>query len=168
MEEKDKNEIITRDDKYNQKLNALVDEAIDIEDPDHLNNIIAMFNQNIAKKNMARIVKNIGILDSATDEALKRVLNSPEKISDKDLIAYINVFQKANDGYTNTLNGVSSQPTIQVNQNNISLDNSPKFTEESSKKILDIINSLMVQPTKEEQQLDEVEIVDEEETLNDK
>ena len=56
MEDKDKNEIITRDDKYNQKLNALVDEAIDVEDQDHLNNIIAMFNQNIAKKNMEKFL----------------------------------------------------------------------------------------------------------------
>ena len=34
MEDKDKNEIITRDDKYNQKLNELVDEAIDIDECD--------------------------------------------------------------------------------------------------------------------------------------
>lgn len=140
----------------------LVENAMDIDDSEQLKRVRALFNQNIAKKNMLRLLKVGNVLDVATDEVFKRLLNNPDKISDGDLAKFYGILQKAMQGYQESINGIGENPVIQINNQTINVDK-PQLTSESNKRVLDAINLLMSlkTDTQESSTVEDVEVVDE-------
>ena len=142
----------------------LVEDVLEVDDTEQLKRATALFNQNMAKKNMLRLLKVGNILDAATDEVMKRILNKPENISDKDLATFYTMLQKASSGYQDSINGIGENPVIQINNQTINVDK-PQLSSESNQRVMDAINLLMKlstnQTTPVAPKVDEVEVVEE-------
>ena len=125
-------------------IKEIVENAVDINDDEQMKQIIRMFNQNIAKKNMNRIVKFNNLLDQIGDVAYERIATNPGLIEDKDVIAYIKAFQDVLDKSRNTVNTIQELPPITLTQNNNTLvvnngDATEQFSPEARQRILDMV-----------------------------
>lgn len=151
----------TKESELVKKTQELVDSILDVDNSEELKRATALFNQNIAKKNMLRLLKVGNVLDIATDEVMRRLLNAPEHIANKDLASFYTMLQKATNGYQESINGIGENPVIQINTINM---DKPQLSPESAQRVLDAYN-LWMQFTKtptETEQTDEVEVIEEE------
>ena len=153
----------TKESKLIDRTKELVESSFDVENSEELKQIVALFNQNIAKKNMLRMLKVGTVLDATTDEMMKRILNDTENIPHKDLVSMYTALQKATIGYQESINGIGNNPVITINNQTINVD-TPQFSSESSKKILDTIELLknMSLDSLQTEEVDDIEVVDEE------
>lgn len=152
----------TKESQLVDKTQKLVEDILDVDNSEELKRATALFNQNIAKKNMLRLLKVGNVLDIATDEVMKRMLNNPDDISNKDLASFLTILQKASTGYQDSINGIGENPVIQINNPTINMDK-PQFSDESKKRILDTVDlfTKMAYSVQGTEQMEEAEIVDE-------
>lgn len=152
----------TKESQLVERTKQLVEGIMDVEDSDELKRVTALFNQNLAKKNMLRLLKVGNVLDVATDEVMKRLLNDPDNISDGDLAKFYAMLQKASTGYLESINGIGENPVISITNQTINVDK-PALTSESQQRVLDAYNLLMKMSkgAQETKKMDEVEIVEE-------
>lgn len=99
----------------------IINQITKTNDTDELKQLTAMFNLNMAKKNMMRLLKLSGLLDVLSETAIERVNNHPDEITNKELIDYLNVIQTLIDKSTKNVDEATTNvPVIQINtQNNI-------------------------------------------------
>lgn len=141
------NEII-KDKNYqlDTKSESIVSDIIDTDNTDDLKALTNMFNINMAKKNMLRLLKLNGLLDSLSDVAVERLQNNPDEITNKELMEYLNVVQNLIDKSTKTVDTVNTAPVIQINtQNNVLVTSdgeSLNLSKESRDKVLDVVAQL--------------------------
>lgn len=153
----------SNEDKLNLATKDIVNEAIVETDDEKLKRMVSVFNQHIMKKRMLRSLKVSDGLERATDEVVNRVTNAPNHISDKDLAKYMELLHKMENGYQESIDGISEKPIININPqtNNVIV---PSVSDESSKRILEAVALAMEIATQPQtQEVEEVEIVDEEE-----
>ena len=136
------------------------------KDPNKIKDITYLFNQNISKKNMVRVNSLNNIMDRLTDEVGKRIVFDADSIKNEDLVKFINAIQKAIEGSEKTINGVSEQPTIQINpttNNNIVVDSLGLTSKESRDKVMDIVNAILKGELNndEPKEVEEIEVVEE-------
>lgn len=141
------NEII-KDKNYqlDTKSESIVSDIIDTDNTDDLKTLTNMFNINMAKKNMLRLLKLNGLLDSLSDVAVERLQNNPDEITNKELMEYLNVVQNLIDKSTKTVDTVNTAPVIQINtQNNVLVTGdgeSLNLSKESRDRVLDVVAQL--------------------------
>ena len=141
------NEII-KDKNYqlDTKSESIVSDIIDTDNTDDLKALTNMFNINMAKKNMLRLLKLNGLLDSLSDVAVERLQNNPDEITNKELMEYLNVVQNLIDKSTKTVDTVNTAPVIQINtQNNVLVTGdgeSLNLSKESRDRVLDVVAQL--------------------------
>lgn len=145
MEDKDLNELITDAELTeisNDKIKDIVSQAITSNEVDN-KDFTYLFNQELARRNMLRMLKLSNLLDNLSDEAVRRIQHG--NVSDKALVGYINAIQKLFDTSYNQINKVSElQPQIQVQKtqtNNLVIMQNP-MTPESRDKVLSFINKI--------------------------
>ena len=128
------------------KSESIVSDIIDTDNTDDLKALTNMFNINMAKKNMLRLLKLNGLLDSLSDVAVERLQNNPDEITNKELMEYLNVVQNLIDKSTKTVDTVNTAPVIQINtQNNVLVTGdgeSLNLSKESRDRVLDVVAQL--------------------------
>lgn len=107
-----------------------------------LEDIVAVFNLDIAKKNLLRSAVYSDMVDKVIEEMSKRVEKTPGQFSNKELLDYMNALQAQLS--KNTLEN-KELPNIAIQQNIVNV-NSPlsSFDRESKDKMRDVLKSILM------------------------
>lgn len=128
-----------------EKSLDLVVNAINEENNEELKDLTNLFNQNILKKNMLRVLKFNGLLDKLGDEAMYRIENNPDSISDKELSGYMRTIQGIIDSSSKNVNSIPETLPIQpVTNNNITINTGEGgLNRESREKVLNVVEAIL-------------------------
>lgn len=121
----------------------LTEQIIKEKDPGKLQDLTNLFKQNQLKKNLVRSNRLNNLLEVIDDEVIMRVSTSPEQISNKDLLGYMNSTQQA---IQNSFSVYEQLPTIQVNtiENNVNI-NSDHLSKESRAVVMNKVKDILAQ-----------------------
>ena len=111
---------------------------------------IALFNQSMRKKHMARLLKLSGLSDKVIDLALDRLESGD--LEDKDVIGYMRAIQQMMDSSNNIVNKVPENLPIQVNngqQNNITINAGDGLNREQRENVLNIVSKIIENASKD-------------------
>jgi hypothetical protein len=130
------------------KLDAqIVDTANKIlngDSPESTKDLVSLFNWEMSRKNVARILKLNGLLDNVTDQMALRLEHRADQFSNDDLLDYMKTLQGAVDSSYKQLNQVEEPPMI-VQQTNtqINVNLNDVFDRDSKQRILDAVNAML-------------------------
>ena len=107
-----------------------------------LEEIVAIFNLDIAKKNLLRSAVYSDMVDKVIDEMSKRVEKTPGQFSNKELLDYMNALQAQLS--KNTIEN-KELPNIAIQQNIVNV-NSPlsEFDRDSKDKMRDVLKAILM------------------------
>ena len=124
----------------------IVDKIISETDPNAVKDLTQLFNMNLSKKSLVRLLKLNDLYDKVNDQAIERFEKRPDEISNKDLLDYMQVLQNSIEKAQRNLQGIGEQPTIQITQNtntvNIGND-ATKITKESKDRVFDFVRKVI-------------------------
>lgn len=125
--------------------------------PESTKDLVSLFNWNMSRKNVARILKLNGLLDNVTDQMALRLEHRADQFSNDDLLDYMKTLQGAVDSSYKQLNQVEETPMI-VHQSNtqINVNLLDDFDRDAKARIL-----AAVQATLEASKKQPIEIIEE-------
>lgn len=128
------------------KLDTLVENILDEQDPNKTKDLVDLFNWNISKKNIVRLQKLNNLYDSITDQMVERVDKRADQFSNSDLLDYVKTIQTAIDTNTKNLSQIQEPPLI-INQTNtqINLNLADQFDKEAKQRILAAVQATLQQ-----------------------
>ena len=131
------------------KLNNLIEDIMEEEDPNKTKDLVNLFNWHMSKKNILRINKLNDLYDSITDQMVERVDKRADQFSNSDLLDYVKTIQSAIDINTKNLSSVQEAPLI-FNQNNtqINVNVADSFDSEAKARILAAVQATLEQANK--------------------
>lgn len=123
----------------------LAQKVIDEQDLDKTKDLLNLFNLNMAKKNVLRIMKLNNLLDMISDNAIERFEKRSDEFSNKDLLDFMQVTQLAIERAQKNLNLVDETPAIVINNqtNQLNIDSSDSLSRESKAKISAAIQAIL-------------------------
>ena len=128
----------------NEATQDLAQQVIDEKDVDRTKDLVQLFNLNVAKKNVIRILKLNGLLDSVSDTMIDRFEKHPGEFSNEDLLKYMQVIQQSIDNANKNLNLVDQTQAITLNQNNqVNVNIIDTFDRDSKERIADAIKAIL-------------------------
>jgi len=111
---------------------------------EELKDVTNLFNLNITKKEMARVMQQSELYDLVLQQAGDRLRKRPDELSTKDLIDYMNAFRGNIDKTQSYIDKVENNPTIQVNNDNkkvvVNINN---LNRDASEEVLEVVNTLL-------------------------
>lgn len=119
----------------------IADEIIKETDTKKLKDLTYLFNLNLTKKNVLRVLKLNTLLDKVSDQMLERFEKKPGEFSNSDLINYLQVTQNAIDRANKSINLIDENPAITLNQVNINVTDN--LSRESRTKIADAVKAIL-------------------------
>lgn len=126
------------------KTSQIAHDIIKEDNVDTIKDLTHLFNLNQAKKNVIRLMKLNGLLDTVSDKIIERFEKYPDNFSNEDLIKYLQVTENAIDKANKNLSLVDDTPIIQVNHNNqVNVNLIDTCDKESKERILDFVNSVL-------------------------
>lgn len=141
------NDLVTTeelDNMIDEKSLELVVKSINQDNNDEVKDLTHLFNQNILKKNMLRVLKYNGLLDMLGDEALERIKNNPESISDKELAGYMRTIQGIIDSASKNISTIPETLPIQPVTNNITINTGESgLNRDSREKVLNVVEAIL-------------------------
>ena len=163
MEEENKLVPKSSSDLVAEQSNELVNQIaeVQVDDVDKMKQLIAMFNLVQQKKNVIRILKYNGLLDSLADQMEARIGKKADEFSNEDVIKYVQTISGAIDKASAQLKLVDETPPIQINKGNtvnINL-NSTELNREERERVAEVIKQLM-QNTNTNQRDDDIIVED--------
>ena len=158
-------EIIPVKSNMNNKINELVENILDEQDPNKTKDLVELFNWNMSKKNILRIQKLNDLYDSITDQMVERVDKRADQFSNSDLLDYVKTIQGAIDVNTKNLAQVQEPPLI-VQQTNtqINVNVVDSFDREAKERILAAVQATLAQASTKTEKDDPIVIEVEEGT----
>lgn len=140
------------------KINTLVSEIMEEQDPSKTKDLVDLFNWNISKKNISRLQKLNDLYDSVTDQMVERVSKRADQFTNGDLIDYVKTIQGAIDTNTKNLSQVQEPPLI-VQQHNtqINVNVSDSFDREAKARILSAVQATLQQAKQPSIEVDDTE-----------
>lgn len=126
------------------KTVQIAKQILEEEDVDAIKDLTHLFNLNQAKKNVMRIMKLNGLLDTVSDKIIERFEKYPDNFNNADLLNYLQVTQNAIDKANKNLSLVDDTPVIQVNntsQVNVNIVDS--YDRDSKERVLAAIKSII-------------------------
>lgn len=128
------------------KIDSLVTDILDEQDPNKTKDLVDLFNWNISKKNVARIQKLNTLYDSITDQMTERVTKRADQFSNSDLLDYVKTIQSAIDVNTKNLSQVQEPPLIVQNNNTqINVNVVDALSKDSKERILRAVQATLEQ-----------------------
>ena len=123
----------------------LAQKVIDEQDLDKTKDLLNLFNLNMAKKNVLRIMKLNNLLDMISDNAIERFEKRSDEFSNKYLLDFMQVTQLAIERAQKNLNLVDETPAIVINNqtNQLNIDSSDSLSRESKAKISAAIQAIL-------------------------
>lgn len=148
-----------------EKTSLIAQNIINEEDVDKIKDLTHLFNLNQAKKNVLRVMKLNGLLDTVSDKIIERFEKYPDNFSSADLLNYLQVTQNAIDKANKNLSLVEDTPVIQINQNNqVNLNVIDSYDRESKERVMEFIKSVLAQSNSVDEAVDFIEIKEEVDT----
>lgn len=143
-----------------QKELSIVDKSKELADTimkennvDKVKDLTALFNLNQQKKNILRILKFDGLLDSISDQMEERFAKRANEFSNSDLVEYLKAIQQAMEKTQKTVDLVSETPPIQFNQQNVNIeinDSIGSLDADEKERISDAIKAILGRMSKDE------------------
>ena len=148
-----------------EKTLQIAQTIINEEDVDKIKDLTHLFNLNQAKKNVIRVMKLNGLLDTVSDKIIERFEKYPDNFSSADLLNYLQVTQNAIDKANKNLSLVEETPVIQVNHNNqVNLNIIDSYDRDSKERVMEFIKSVLAQSDSIDEAVDYIEIKEEVDT----
>ncbi len=121
----------------------LANQILQEKDPDKTKDLVALFNYNISKKNVSRLLKLNNLYDSVSDQMVLRFQTRADQFSNADLLDYMKVIQGAIDTSSKNLSQTEEPPTIVQNNTQINVNIVDQFDRESKERILNAIQATL-------------------------
>lgn len=121
----------------------IAQQVIDEEDLDKTKDLVALFNWNMSKKNVARLLKLNNLFDAVSDQMVERFIKKPDQFSNSDLLDYLKTVQGAIDSSSKALSQTEEPPVIVQNNTQININNAESFNRESRAKIADAVFAIL-------------------------
>ena len=128
----------------NSDIEKTAQSILDENDLDKVKDLTHLFNLNQAKKNVVRIMKLNGLMDTVADKIIERFEKYPDNFSNAELLSYLQVTQNTIEKASKSLELIDETPTIQFNNNtqvNVSIIDS--LDRESKARVADVIRSIL-------------------------
>ncbi len=136
------------------KSKELADIIMKENNVDKVKDLTALFNLNQQKKNILRILKFDGLLDSISDQMEERFAKRANEFSNSDLVEYLKAIQQAMEKTQKNVDTVSEMPPIQVNQqNNVNIeinDSIGSLDADEKERISDAIKAILGRMSKDD------------------
>ena len=127
-----------------EKVTSLVNEVLEEPDVSKTKDLISLFNWNMSKKNMLRILKLNTLYDDVTDQMIKRFAYKPDQFSNDDLINYMKTVQGAITSSSKMVEEMEEPaPAIIQNNTQINVNVGESFSRESRERILAAIQATL-------------------------
>lgn len=126
--------------------NELVSKILTENDSKQIKDLTSLFNLNIKKKNILRLLKLNDLLDNVNNTVIERVNKRSDELTMKELIDILTTTQSIIEKTNKTIEGINEDTFIQLNQQNLNINlnnNTADIDEESRKKILDVVNNIL-------------------------
>lgn len=137
-------EMVVDSSKLDAQIVETANKILNGDSPESTKDLVSLFNWNMSRKNVARILKLNGLLDNVTDQMAVRLENRADQFSNDDLLDYMKTLQGAVDSSYKQLNQVEEPPMIvqQTNtQINVNLGND--FDRDAKQRILDAVQAVL-------------------------
>lgn len=122
----------------------LAQQILDEDNVDKVRDLTNLFNLNIKKRNVMRVLKMNNLLDKVTDQVIERFEKNPHNFSNEDLLKYMQATENAIDRADKNLNLIEETPAIQLTQHNqVNINMQPEFNRESRQKITDTVQMIL-------------------------
>lgn len=127
-----------------EKVTSLVNEVLEEPDVSKTKDLISLFNWNMSKKNMLRILKLNNLYDDVTDQMIKRFAYKPDQFSNDDLLNYMKTVQTAITSSSKMIEEIEEPaPAIIQNNTQINVNVGESFSRESRERILAAIQATL-------------------------
>lgn len=147
-----------------QKTTQIAQEIINEDDIDTIKDLTHLFNLNQAKKNVIRVMKLNGLLDTVSDKIIERFEKYPDNFSSADLLNYLQVTQNAIDKANKNLSLVEETPVIQVNHNNqVNVNIIDNYDRDSKERVMEAIKAILAKSNS----IEEAEFIEIKEEVDD-
>lgn len=156
-------ELIVSTQDLDLKTSKIAQEIINEDDVDTIKDLTHLFNLNQAKKNVIRVMKLNGLLDTVSDKIIERFEKYPDNFSSADLLNYLQVTQNAIEKANKNLSLVEDTPVIQVNHNNqVNVNIIDSYDRDSKERVMEAIKAILSKSSENEP--DYIEIKEEDDT----
>lgn len=130
---------------------GIAQEILKETDYDKSKQLLDLFNVNIAKKNVLRMLKLSKLLDKVDDETVRRMVERPDSITTKELMDLMTLLQNSIDKIHQSVEDAKdTQTTIQWNQQNnstininVNKDGEQGLNRDSRAKVVDFIQKIL-------------------------
>lgn len=121
----------------------IAQQVVNEEDLDKTKDLVALFNWNMSKKNVARLLKLNDLFDAVSDQMVERFTKKPDQFSNSDLLDYLKTVQGAIDSSSKALSQTEEPPVIVQNNTQININAPEAFNRESRAKIADAVFAIL-------------------------
>lgn len=126
------------------KTKDIAQQILDTDDIDKVKDLTNLFNLNIQKRNVMRVVKMNELLDNVTDKIAERFEKTPDNFTNDDLLKYVQVTENSIEKANKNLNLVEETPAIQLQQNNqVNINIGTSLDRESRVKVTDAVQAIL-------------------------
>lgn len=126
------------------KTKDIAQQILDTDDIDKVKDLTNLFNLNIQKRNVMRVVKMNELLDNVTDKVAERFEKTPDNFTNDDLLKYMQVTENSIEKANKNLNLVEETPAIQLQQNNqVNINIGTSLDRESRTKVTDAVQAIL-------------------------
>lgn len=149
-------------------INSLAQQVIDEGDVDKTKDLVALFNWNLSKKNVARLLKLNNLFDAVSDQMVERFEKKPDQFSNSDLLDYMKAVQGAIDSSSKYLSETEEPPAI-VNNTQINVNVVDTIDKDSKERITSAVQAILkkfTQPDVEVEYEDKTDVVVTDQTDN--
>lgn len=176
MEKEDKslteNRVKEMDSSLKESARDVAIEIANEQNPDRLKQLVQLFNLNISKKNVARVLTYDELLDHISDQMMERLDKRADEFSNADLITYLKVMNDSRDRAAKSLSQIDEAPVINLNQINntvnIGTGGQSELDRESRERVMSAVSAYLKR-LQQDQDVHEVEftnITSEDENIN--
>ena len=130
-------------DTIKSEIKDITNKALNETDINKTNELISLFNWNMSKKNLARVMKLDSLFDSITDQIALRVEKKPDQFSNDELLNYMKSVQNAIDASSKIVAHIEEPPAIITNNTQINVNVGDSFSRESRERILAAIKATL-------------------------
>lgn len=120
----------------------LIERLENAKSQEEVKELVDLFNLTLTKSEMKRALRNDEWLNKALQQAGERIEKTADSVSTQDLLSLINAFRNNVDRGQTEINKVSSQPTIQINNNRNDITVNLGIDNESKENIIDTIKDI--------------------------
>lgn len=123
----------------------LIKQVLSESNLDKVKDLTHLFNANIAKKNMIRVLQLNELLDCVNDQAFKRLTNRPDNLSNKELMDFMSVLYTSIEKSNKSIDIIDEVPPIQVNnqKNEVNINVTQNLDRDSKTNVIEAIKMIL-------------------------